>query len=358
VILKTTYTKAWVEKIRKQKDYKKADPSNIEKMLYALSLLENLVESRLEFIFKGGTALILLFEKPYRFSIDIDIITSKTKELLEEKLDNIIENSLFTHWELDEKRSYKSGVPKAHYKFFYKNANFSLGNSILLDVLFSKNPYIETVKTPIKTDFLDTEEPYSFVTTPSLNSILGDKLTAFAPNTTGIKYNSGKQIEIIKQLFDVSLLIDCCNNISIAKSTFIKIANEEVNFRKLSINYKDVIEDIFNTALIFAKRDKNKAEPEKSQFKELQTGTKNISNYLIIRNLKIEQAIASSAKTSYFTQLFLKDENVIFAPYSKQINLTELEIKNTDYNFINRFKKTNKEAFYYWFICLELKNCI
>ncbi len=62
MILETTYTKAWVEKIRKQKDYKKADPSNIEKMLYALSLLENLVESRLEFIFKGGTALILLLK--------------------------------------------------------------------------------------------------------------------------------------------------------------------------------------------------------------------------------------------------------------------------------------------------------
>ncbi len=273
-------------------------------------------------------------------------------------MDIIIKNSLFTHWELDEKRSYKAGVPKAHYNFFYKNANFSLGNSILLDVLFSKNPYIETVKTPIKTDFLDTEEPHTFVTTPSLNSILGDKLTAFAPNTTGIKYNSGKQIEIIKQLFDVSLLIDCCNNISIAKSTFIKIANEEINFRKLSINYKDVIEDIFNTALIFAKRDKNKVEPEKSQFKELQTGTKNIANYLIMRNLKIEQAIVSSAKASYFTQLFLKDEDAVFTPYSKQIDLAELEIKNTDYNFINRFKKTNKEAFYYWFKCLELKNYI
>jgi hypothetical protein len=46
------------------------------------------------------------------------------------------------------------------------------------------------------------------------NSILGDKLTAFAPNTTGIPYKKGKHIEIIKQLHDVSKLIDNITDIS------------------------------------------------------------------------------------------------------------------------------------------------
>jgi predicted nucleotidyltransferase component of viral defense system len=201
MILETTFTKTWIENLRKQDYYKKTDAANIEKMLYAFLLLEELVANKLEFIFKGGTALLLLFEKPYRFSIDIDIITNQNREQLENILNSIVEKKKFTQWNLDEKRSYKSGIPKAHYKLFYENANFGLGNSILLDVLFIENPYSETVKLPIKSDLLKTQEPYLFVTIPSANSILGDKITAFAPNTTGIKYNSGKEIEIIKQLF-------------------------------------------------------------------------------------------------------------------------------------------------------------
>ena len=43
---------------------------------------------------------------------------------------------------------------------------------------------------------------------PSVNCILGDKLTAFAPHTTGIPLNVGKDMEIMKQMYDVSILID------------------------------------------------------------------------------------------------------------------------------------------------------
>ncbi|NDP20272.1 MAG: nucleotidyl transferase AbiEii/AbiGii toxin family protein [Paludibacter sp.] len=38
----------------------------------ALLLLEGLKESELEFIFKGGTTLMLLLNRTKRFSIDID----------------------------------------------------------------------------------------------------------------------------------------------------------------------------------------------------------------------------------------------------------------------------------------------
>ena len=38
--------------------------------------------------------------------------------------------------------------------------------------------------------------------------ILGDKLTAFAPHTTGVPLCVGKSMEIAKQLFDVATLID------------------------------------------------------------------------------------------------------------------------------------------------------
>jgi predicted nucleotidyltransferase component of viral defense system len=53
---------------------RKADKILIEKVIRALLLLEGLVESGLPFIFKGGTAVMLLQKRPKRFSIDLDII--------------------------------------------------------------------------------------------------------------------------------------------------------------------------------------------------------------------------------------------------------------------------------------------
>lgn len=45
------------------------------------------------------------------------------------------------------------------------------------------------------------------VTVPDIDSILGDKLTAFAPHTSGIPIDVGKNMEIMKQMYDISSLI-------------------------------------------------------------------------------------------------------------------------------------------------------
>lgn len=46
----------------------------------------------LNFIFKGGTSLVLLLDEIKRFSVDVDIITEEDKEIVETVLNKIIEN--------------------------------------------------------------------------------------------------------------------------------------------------------------------------------------------------------------------------------------------------------------------------
>ena len=62
----------WINSVSKQN--RKADPALVEKVIRALLLLEGLVEEKLEFVFKGGTSLMLLLGSTKRLSIDIDII--------------------------------------------------------------------------------------------------------------------------------------------------------------------------------------------------------------------------------------------------------------------------------------------
>jgi predicted nucleotidyltransferase component of viral defense system len=111
------FTAEWLDSFRQQKDHKRIDKIILEKMIYALHLLEQLKANGLDFIFKGGTSLVLLLEEDNRFSIDIDIICKTGREELEVILQKVVDSSNFKGYGLDEHRSYQTGVPKAHYKF-------------------------------------------------------------------------------------------------------------------------------------------------------------------------------------------------------------------------------------------------
>ena len=69
------------------------------------------------------------------------------------------------------------------------------------------------------------------VTVPSADDILGDKLTAFAPNTSGIPYIKGDRdcsLEIIKQLYDVGRLFKHSGNFQHTKDTFTQIGENRI----------------------------------------------------------------------------------------------------------------------------------
>lgn len=64
------------EYIREKQSISKRDPILLERVIYAFGLLEALKRVNLPFIFKGGSCLMLLLEKPRRLSTDIDIIVA------------------------------------------------------------------------------------------------------------------------------------------------------------------------------------------------------------------------------------------------------------------------------------------
>lgn len=55
-------------------------------------MVECLVNEGLNFIFKGGTSLVLLLDEIKRFSVDVDIITEEDKAKVETVLNKILEN--------------------------------------------------------------------------------------------------------------------------------------------------------------------------------------------------------------------------------------------------------------------------
>ena len=80
--------------------------------------------------------------------------------------------------------------------------------------------------------FIQTVGEINSVKVPSVGDILGDKLTAYAPNTTGIPYiknGNDASMEIIKQLYDIARLFEKVDNLDITTKSFEKIAEVELS---------------------------------------------------------------------------------------------------------------------------------
>src|SRR5690606_29100174 len=219
----------WLNQVSKQ--HRNADKILVEKVICALLLLEVLAKQNLSFVFKGGTALMLHFNPTKRLSIDIDIILPSEPENLESILDAIVKEQGFLRKELQH-RSATSKIKKEHYKFFYTplHKTNKTEEYVLLDILFEEVNYAKLVSLPIQSDFVPIIDQPLNVNVPSLEDILGDKLTAFAPNTTGIPYfkkDDSMNMEIIKQLYDIGNLFDVATYIETIKTTFYRFVKTE-----------------------------------------------------------------------------------------------------------------------------------
>jgi len=342
MINKETYTIDWILNL-KNKLGKHIDAKLIEKVIWALTLLEQLQINGLNFTFKGGTALVLATEKPKRFSIDIDIITEHTEKEIIGVLQKIVEEKIFLDWEDDNNRNHTPDAPIGHFKTYYKSVVDGNIEPILLDLLYTPNPYPEVRKLPIKHAWLSTSGEETMISMPTFDAILGDKLTAFAPKTTGILFSKNRPVEIIKQLYDIAFLFDNITDLKVVKNSYNKVVQEEIGFRKLDITAKKVLEDTWHTCYSLAERD-----IKSEDFKQLQLGVKNFTNFTIDK-FTIEEAITAAAKVAYLTKLIQFDKFIKIEKFKNPLEIKEWLIEDPQYNKLNKLKKNNPEAFYYWF---------
>ena len=334
----------------------RADPGLVEKLVRALLLLEGLVESGLPFVFKGGTSLMLHFDSGKRLSIDIDIIISDSGIELESILENVVAGQGFTRVEVQHRRV-ESTIKKAHYKLFYEPARRHAPEQeyVLLDILFEDVHYHRLEKRPIASHFAPRIEPDIEVDVPTLEGLLGDKLTAFAPNTTGIPYEKegrSMSMEIIKQLFDIGCLFDVAEDVAVIKKTFHAFAAAELDYRgDSSLTPNDVIADIFATSLGIVTRGKE----GNTIFEEMQDGINRIKSFIYSENYHLDKAITHASKAAYLVTLIEENGDSI-KRFDPSIDMSVWKIVEPLTNKLNRLKKSNPEAFYYWYQVFELKS--
>jgi len=148
-------------------------------------------------------------------------------------------------------------LKKAHYKFFYSPVHkYNLvENYVLLDILFEEPHYAKVINWPVASSFVKQDGDPLMVKVPCHEDILGDKLTAFAPNTTGIPYEKNgdlRTMEIMKQLYDIGSLMNVVDDMSIISQTFAIFAQTELGYRNCEAGVDGVLYNIYQTALLIA----------------------------------------------------------------------------------------------------------
>lgn len=328
------------------KELKRENPSAdiqlLEKTIGALYLVESLVNENLDFVFKGGTSLVLLLNEIKRFSVDVDIITEESKEKVRQLLDNIIEKQdLFIRLEENMRtNSASKRMELQHYKFFFNSVIDNSEKYILLDVAYESNKYPKVIEKRIQNKKLKVESNL-IVKLPSIESILGDKLTVLAPKTTGISYKSNKELELMKQLYDVDKLFNEAENMIEIRESFINIANREINYRKLKeIMYEDVLDDIedFAKEIIFMQ--------DKAKLEKITIGMRKIANFRLEKKFLIDKEVLLAASKLKYLVYLIKNNDSTIEKYGN-VDIQNVEVPKEYKKRLKVIQKTNEEAYYY-----------
>ena len=337
--------------IKMREKHKIADPGLFEKAINAFALLGHLADSKINFVFKGGTSLLLHIPEPQRLSIDIDILCSENQETLESVLNEISHKPPFLRFE-ENKRGHRGLPNRRHFKFFYE-PQISNQNHILLDVVEEPDCHLELEEKVIDTIFFETERDVK-VKIPTIEALLGDKLTAFAPNTVGVPFlttnDHDHSLQVVKQLFDIGQLFNVANDYKIISNSYNSSFELENSYREVKCTIEEALDDTAETALELCRLGLKKHTPNETS-KSLMLGILNIRNHLISNPFRYDIEGKIAASKAYMLSRMIKANSFDLLEKHGNFQQTDEQVEFAETISIdpqlNKLKGANLEAFYY-----------
>lgn len=353
-----SFSKEWI--LRRSEELGYNNKQLLEKVIRAFALLEMLVEAGAPLLYKGGSSLLLILKDTLnRLSIDVDVICPPGTDI-RAYLKNLDKHGFVSIVPVLTEHGGKD-LPASHFRSFYEVV-FGGGDEdeafIRLDVLYEDNPYANTQLLLIDSPFLIQDGAPLMVRVPAKEDILGDKLTAFGPNSLGIPYFKEDRaggvrrcsLEIIKQLFDIGRLFDAVEDFRGAYASFLKVSAVELGYRNMEGRMDRYYDDVRESALCLSTR----GQIGQGRFEEFRDGLIRIKGYMYQRNYYIENATVDAAKAAYLATSFQKGLTDI-QKYDREYNLSTLTVFADMPKELQRLRRSLPEAFWYWAKTYELK---
>ena len=286
-----------------------------------------------------GTCLMLILDKPARLSTDIDILVEPGTSV-----DGYIDKAsrVFPFLKKDEDiRKGKNGIVKRHFKFTYFSPVRNTHFYILLDVVFAHLPYARTIKKEIRNELLLTTGENLSVEIPTPDCILGDKLTAFAPHTTGILLGSGKELEIAKQLFDTATLTDYLSDYDLFSETYRTAAREETEFRGKNWSTAYILRDTIEACISIISR----GAINKEDYSEYLRGIKSLKNHILLSGYNTDDATWKACKVMYLASCLLSGNP--FRKIDNPEDYISARLEGEQYKKLSYVRKQQTDAYAY-----------
>lgn len=212
-----------------------------ELVVYCLELVSQLVYYKLKFRFKGGNSLLILLEDPQRFSIDVDIVSTVSKQYLIELIERIVNKcELFHSYEIRQHKT-KPWLPMISFKLFFNSFYQEDKESyIMLDAVLEASPY-EGVMRQVKCSSIYQSD--QVVEVPGNSGLIADKLLTIGPRTLGIPLGKNKEAQRLKHVFDIALLLKYDYNFERFKKNLNKIIEQENILQKSNFQLLEIIKD-------------------------------------------------------------------------------------------------------------------
>ncbi len=231
------FTKAHFEQ---QKGY--APAYLCELVVYCLELLSQLSHQQLRFRFKGGNSLLLLLEKPYRFSLDIDIDTTLEKEALTAGMEQIVTDcELFQKMDIRPHKT-KPWLPMISYNIYFDSCYQTPENAFLmLDAVLKDSPTEGFFQRIAVGDLYRADQSVE-ITRPS--GLLSDKLLTLCPATLGIPLGKGKEAQRLKHVFDTARLIETGIELESVRRNIQQCIRQENQIQQSQHQLPEILKDI------------------------------------------------------------------------------------------------------------------
>lgn len=345
------FTAEWLQ--AKTKELKAGDPGLLERAVYAFALLGHLAESGLDFVFKGGTSLLLHIPVMRRLSIDIDILCSAPTGELDRVLSVVSGKPPFLGYG-EDKRGVRGLPHRRHFKFVFQPV-ISAANFVLLDVVEEKNVPHDLVSKTIAPPFLEVERDVR-VQLPTVESLLADKLGAFAPRTIGVPFEPAngqpaETMQIVKQLFDVGELFSVAEDLTKVRRTYQRVFDLENVYRGGQFSLHNALEDTLGASLCLC-RHRLRGVPEHNDALQLEDGMRRLTSHLVNTRFSLDNAKVAAAKASLLTRLISKNDATPSLSFWRTTPNPEVLRPMTidgEWERLNRLKPTIPEGFYYWY---------
>jgi len=359
------YARDWAEQTRRKLG--NCDPGLLEKCVRALTLLGHLADSGLPFLFKGGTSILLHLHEIRRLSIDIDIVSPVANRELERVVARIGQTVPFIRAEENIRGATAGREPlpqRRHFKFWFPNERNRTGEDfILLDVVQEEHCPHHTIKLPIRTSFVIPDREI-VVTVPTVDSLLGDKLTAFAPTTTGVHLRAeggdvGEIMQVAKQLFDVGVLFEHATDFAQVAQVYAGVQAQESGYRANRHSRDATLADTLNACLGLTGSRVKSAPAAFTDTPLLLDGFTRLTSHLTQPRLDDKGRRILAARAGVLAAHLRAGRSYDFATarYTgspEQIAaMRSATLNGTPHAWLDRLKAANPEAYHYWLMALR-----